>query len=113
YAVAREYGVPAARRKVFLDDTNTEAAVTFQFQRLLRFAHKDGFAIAIGHPRPATLAVLARELPQLAVRGVRLVPVAEIVNLQQAHPLQLPADIFPPRLAAPMPGSRPRAGFRR
>ncbi|HET7921382.1 MAG TPA: divergent polysaccharide deacetylase family protein, partial [Gammaproteobacteria bacterium] len=40
YAVARQYGVPAARRKVFLDDTNTEAAVRFQFQRLLRFAHK-------------------------------------------------------------------------
>ncbi|HEX5340652.1 MAG TPA: divergent polysaccharide deacetylase family protein [Gammaproteobacteria bacterium] len=95
YGIARENGVPAARRSVFLDDTNTEAAVQFQFRRLLKRAHKEGFALAIGHPRPATLAVLAHELPTLASRGVRLVPVSEIVKLQQAHPLQLPADLFP------------------
>jgi uncharacterized protein len=95
YGVAREYGVPAARRNVFLDDTNTEAAVEFQFQRLLKLARQNGFAIAIGHPRPATLAVLARDLPTLVALGVRLVPVSEIVKLQQAHPLLLPEDVFP------------------
>ncbi|HEX5339851.1 MAG TPA: divergent polysaccharide deacetylase family protein [Gammaproteobacteria bacterium] len=95
YAVAREYGVPAARRNVFLDDIDTEAAVEFQFQRLLKLARKNGFALAIGHPRPATLAVLARELPLLAARGIKLVQVSEIVKLQQMHPLQLPEGVFP------------------
>ncbi|MGH8372008.1 MAG: divergent polysaccharide deacetylase family protein [Gammaproteobacteria bacterium] len=95
YGVAREYGVPAARRNVFLDDTNTQAAVEFQFQRLLKLAHEDGFALAIGHPRSATLAVLTRELPKLAAQGIKLVPVSEIVQLQQAHPLLLPQDVFP------------------
>jgi polysaccharide deacetylase 2 family uncharacterized protein YibQ len=98
YGVAREYGVPAARRNVFLDDTNTDAAVEFQFQRLLKLARKDGFALAIGHPRPATLAVLAHELPLLSAQRIRLVSVAEIVKLQQSHPLQLPADVFPDAL---------------
>ncbi|MGH8369402.1 MAG: divergent polysaccharide deacetylase family protein [Gammaproteobacteria bacterium] len=95
YGVAREYGVPAARRGVFLDDINTEVAVEFQFQRLLKLARKNGFALAIGHPRPATLVVLARELPSLAAHGIGLVPVSEIVKLQQTRPLQLPEDVFP------------------
>jgi uncharacterized protein len=98
YGVAREYGVPTARRNVFLDDINTEAAVDFQFQRLLKLARRDGFALAIGHPRPATLAVLARELPALSAQGIGLVPVTEVVKLQQEHPLQLPADLFPPAI---------------
>lgn len=95
YGVAREYGIPAARRNVFLDDINTQSAVEYQFQRLLTLARRDGFALAIGHPRPATLAVLKQELPALAARGVKLVPVSEIVKLQQENPLHLPADVFP------------------
>lgn len=95
YGVARAYDVPAARRNVFLDDINTEYDVEFQFQRLLNLARKNGFAIAIGHPRPATLKVLARDLPTLPARGIKLVPVSDIVKLQQKHPLQLPDDVFP------------------
>jgi len=110
YGVAREYGIPAARRNVFLDDVETQPAVEYQFRRLLSIARRDGFALAIGHPHPATLAVLARELPLLDAQGFKLVPVTKIVKLQQAHPLQLPATLFPPSLLTQrerQPGIKP------
>ncbi len=95
YQIAGENGVPAARRDVFLDDVNTPQAVQFQFKRLLDIARKKGFALAIGHPRPVTLEVLAAELPQLANQGIKLVSVAEIVKLQQQHPIPWPEAIYP------------------
>jgi hypothetical protein len=36
--------------------------------------------VALGHPYPATLAVLERELPRLTERGVTLVPVGDLVK---------------------------------
>ncbi len=90
YEVAREQGVAAARRNVFLDDENTAESVHAQWQRLLKLAHVHGFALAIGHPRSATLALLEEELPKLAAEGVTLVPVSRIVALQEAHPLPWP-----------------------
>lgn len=95
YQIAREQQVPAARRDVFLDDEDTETAVRFQFNRLLEIARKKGFALAIGHPRAATLAVLNAELPQLAAQGIKLVPVSVIVSLQQQHPIPWPESLYP------------------
>lgn len=87
YQIAREQDVPAARRNVFLDDVNTEAAVKEQWDRFLKLAKRRGFALAIGHPRPMTLKVLEAELPLLATKGVTLVAPSKIVELQGKHPL--------------------------
>ncbi len=87
YQMARENGVPAARRNVFLDDENTPEVVMQQWRRLLKIARRNGFALAIGHPRSATLAMLEEELPKLAGENVTLVPASRIVALQEAHPL--------------------------
>ena len=99
YQIAREQQVPAARRNVFLDDVDTEAAVREQWDRLLRLARRDGFALAIGHPRAATLRVLEEELPQLAAANVTLVAPSEIVELQQRHPLPDVATLTAPAAA--------------
>lgn len=95
YQIAREHGIPAARRDVFLDDVNTETAVRLQFSRLLAIARRKGYALAIGHPRPATLAVLDANLPQLPRQGIELVPVSTIVKLQQLHPIPWPQSLYP------------------
>src|SRR5574340_1806089 len=95
YQIAREQALPAARRDVFLDDVNTEAAVGFQWQRLRAIARHKGFALAIGHRRPATLAVLAAEMPKLPEQGFQLVPVSAIVKLQQQHPIPWPENLYP------------------
>lgn len=95
YQVAREQRVPAARRDVFLDDVNTEDAVRSQWDRLIAIARKRGFALAIGHPRTATLAVLEAELPKLADEQVTLVAPSKIVQLQERHPLPAAATLAP------------------
>jgi polysaccharide deacetylase 2 family uncharacterized protein YibQ len=77
---AEEASVPSVSRRVFLDDVETEAAVSKQLEELVRRAREEGSAVAIGHPYPVTMAVLERELPGLEKRGVRLVRVGELVR---------------------------------
>jgi polysaccharide deacetylase 2 family uncharacterized protein YibQ len=80
YDAARRDGVPAASRKVFLDDTPSKEAVLAQLQLAAKDASRDGSAIAIGHPRPATVAALAQGVPELEARGIRLVFASELVR---------------------------------
>jgi len=77
---AEEESVPSARRRVFLDDVATEAAVKERLDEALERARTEGSAIAIGHPYPATLAVLERELPTAGEKGVKLVKVGDLVK---------------------------------
>jgi polysaccharide deacetylase 2 family uncharacterized protein YibQ len=78
--LARELGVPYAKRDVFLDDKNDVPAIEIQMSRLETVARRVGYAVAIGHPRDATLAVLAAWLPRLREQGFTLVPISAIVR---------------------------------
>lgn len=80
YKTARDGGVKAATRDVFLDDSNAPEDIEKQFQRMVDIAHRRGQAVAIGHPRPATLAVLRERLPGLEKQGVELVKITELVK---------------------------------
>lgn len=80
FDVARELGVPALERQVFLDDDLASEAIRAEFRRLLDLAAERGAAIAIGHPHPATFAVLAEEVPAARKRGVRFVTVGELLG---------------------------------
>jgi len=80
YRLAIELGVPAAERQVFLDDVEEPAAIRAQFARLLGLARKKGAAIAIGHPHPNTLAVLAEEIPKAVAAGFEIVPVSYLLD---------------------------------
>lgn len=77
---AEAASVPAASRRVFLDDVATEEAIRTQLDELVRRAREEGDAVAIGHPYPVTLFVLEKELPGMAARGVKMVRVGEIVK---------------------------------
>ena len=77
---AEEASVPAVSRRVFLDDVETDEAISKQLAELVRRAREEGSAVAIGHPYPVTLAVLEREMPKLEKKGVRLVRVGELVR---------------------------------
>jgi len=57
-AVAKEEGVPCLPRHLFLDNDQTQAAIAKQIDALLALATKQGWAIGISHPHPATLAAL-------------------------------------------------------
>ncbi|AHM76431.2 divergent polysaccharide deacetylase family protein [Yersinia hibernica] len=67
-------GVKVIKRKVFLDDSQNEAAIRQQFNRAVELARRNGSAIAIGHPHPATIKVLQQMLPQLPADIVLVKP---------------------------------------
>ncbi|MGH8445629.1 MAG: divergent polysaccharide deacetylase family protein [Solimonas sp.] len=79
YPIARAYGLPATRRRVFLDNDPSVAAINAEFDELLRVAKAHGSALAIGHPHPATLQVLRERLPALAAQGVLLLPPSQLI----------------------------------
>ncbi|MCC4308363.1 divergent polysaccharide deacetylase family protein [Alcanivorax marinus] len=77
---ARQAGLAAGRRDVFLDNQRDLLHINAQFNRLLRLARRHGQAIAIGHPYPETLDYLRQVLPLLDQAGVRLVPVSQLLT---------------------------------
>ena len=78
--VAREAGVAAKRRDVFLDHERSLEAITRELERAKRIARRNGQAVAIGHPFPETLEVLERELPHLEDQGFELVTISELMR---------------------------------
>ena len=83
--VAADMGVMSAGRDIFLDDVPGEAEVAAQLKALVREARRTGVAIAIGHPRDATLTLLKKFLFQ--DHGVTLVPLDEAMRLKASRGL--------------------------
>ena len=80
YQVAQEMGVASRRNVAFLDLKENEGAVEAQLRALAVRARLEGTVVAIGHAKEATLAVLERELPELATEGFEFVKVEEAVR---------------------------------
>lgn len=78
--VAQRLGVRSARRNVFLDNEQERNYILGQLNQAVRLARKNGSAIAICHPHPATIAALAAALPELAGQGISLVPASQLVR---------------------------------
>jgi hypothetical protein len=79
FRLARELGVPAAERQVFLDDSLSAADIEAELERLRALALEEGSAIAIGHPHPVTFAQLAAEVPRAQAAGVQFVRLSELL----------------------------------
>lgn len=87
--------VKVIKRRVFLDDTQNEADIRKQFTRAVRLAQRDGSAIAIGHPHPATVRVLQQMLPTLPA-DITLVRPSQLLNEpQRVNTTPLPSDNKP------------------
>jgi polysaccharide deacetylase 2 family uncharacterized protein YibQ len=81
YELALESNLPAARRDVFLDNTDSVESITGQFERLKRIARSKGTAIGIGHiNKKHTLEVLKKEVALLAPDNIALVFASEAVT---------------------------------
>ena len=76
---ARNAGLRATGRDVFLDPAQDTAIIERQFQRLIAIARERGTGLAIGHPYPQTLSVLRRVLLKPSYYGVELVSVRELI----------------------------------
>ncbi len=81
YATAKEFGLRAARRDVFLDNENNNPEyIRGQLQELSRVAEKRGKAIAVGHPHPATISELRKWLAEIDKEGIEIVPMSSLVR---------------------------------
>lgn len=79
-ALARRFGVPHARRHIFLDDTLDAETVRRRLAEVEAAAAQAGYVVAIGHPHKITLDALAKWLPEVTKRGFQLVPISAIVR---------------------------------
>lgn len=78
-STAARLGIPHAVRDVFLDNDPAPDAVRARLAEAERRARQTGRALAIGHPYPSTLAVLAEWLPAARARGLDLVTARELI----------------------------------
>ena len=85
--IAHGMGVMSAGRDIFLDDVPGEEEVIRQLAALVREAKRTGVAIAIGHPRDATLTQLKKFLGE--DHGVKLVPLDEAMRRKTARGLRV------------------------
>jgi polysaccharide deacetylase 2 family uncharacterized protein YibQ len=76
---AEQIGLPSRRRDVFLDDIQDETIIQQQLVLALQKARQQGSAIAIGHPYPETLRVLAKLPELLLLHPVELVRVSQLM----------------------------------
>lgn len=79
YALAKTFGLHAEERDIFLDHVDEEEAIRRSFAQAVDLAKTEGSAIAIGHFRKLTVALLQELLPTLADEGVQLVHVSELI----------------------------------
>jgi polysaccharide deacetylase 2 family uncharacterized protein YibQ len=79
-SVAHERGVLTARRSVFLDNVDSEPAVEARLLEAISDARATGSAIAIGHPRAATLAAVRTVARRAAADGVELTLASALVR---------------------------------
>ena len=74
------FGVPTAKRNIFLDNEDSELEIRTQLEKLVKKAERDGSSIGIGHAKRNTLSVLKAEIPKLQKRGFKFVFVSEMVR---------------------------------
>lgn len=81
YATAKEFGLRSAKRDVFLDNEGDNPSyIRKQFDELVEIARKNGKAVGIGHPHPATISELRKWLAETGPQGIEIVPVSRLMN---------------------------------
>lgn len=79
FQTARELGLRAAARNIFLDYLPEEETIREQIRLAGRIAKAQGRCIAIGHPYEITYEALRAEIPELIKQGIEIVPVLQLV----------------------------------
>jgi len=82
-AAAEAARVPYLVRDVFLDNVDDVDAVLTQLDQLEAIGRERGAAIAIGHPKEATIQALDRWLSSLEKRRLDLVPITALQDPQR------------------------------
>lgn len=80
YQIADKHDISTARRDVFLDRELSPQHMQTQIETIKRTARANGYAIAIGHPFPETLALLKKSIPELIEQGFEFVKISDLIE---------------------------------
>ena len=78
--LAKEFGVPAVGRGLFLDNDQSYNQTVKQLIKLMKICEAEGSAVGIGHPYPSTIKALTDMLPYFKNNNIEIVPLSEILN---------------------------------
>ncbi len=87
YKIAKEYGIKALERHVFLDNSDEFNDVQTQFDIAVQHARKHGVAILIGHPRKNSVAVLEKGIANLP-DDIQLVTLSHLWKGEDIEPVK-------------------------
>ena len=74
------FGVPTARRNIFLDNNNDLDKIEEQMNKLANSAKKNGVAVGLGHARKNTLSVIEKVVPDLLDKGFAFQFASQVVK---------------------------------
>lgn len=97
---AKQRGIDATTRDLFLDHHQDADFIHHQFDLLLSKAREKGAMLAIGHPTALTLGILEQRLPELQQQGFVLVPVSRYITTINRRTEQWQASLSPSPRAA-------------
>jgi len=80
WKTAMELNMRTLKRDIFLDDNPSADAVRSQISRLVKIAKLRGTALAIGHPREATLKSLQGAAGYFREEGIEIVAARDLMN---------------------------------
>ena len=83
-SLADDLGVPYALRDIFIDNDPDPESIAGQLAKLERLSRRRGYAVGIGHPHSATIAVLESWIPAAESRGFVFVPISHVVRHRNA-----------------------------
>ena len=81
FDAAKEKDVDYVGRNVFLDNKNDLDYILGQLKQAERIALKNGYAVAIGHPKSQTFVALKKWAETLDEKGIKLVHLSNIVDV--------------------------------
>jgi len=80
YSISQKAGVKSALISGYIDVKDDEESIADRFDTLAGQAIDEGSAVILGHDRPNTVAVLERKMPEWEKKGIRFVPVSDLVR---------------------------------
>lgn len=80
YTTAKEIGIPALQRDVFIDNQQKTDYILNQLEKLADLAKQNGQAIGIGHPHQTTFEGLKQFVPKLESQGIELVKLSQLTK---------------------------------
>ncbi len=79
-SAAKAAGIRFIKRSIFIDNESDPSYIKKQFEKAMSLALRNGEAVAIGHDRPNTIAVLKEMIPVIESKGIEMTYVSNLAR---------------------------------